>query len=753
MDDAWISSENYLRDSIFTPEGFDVFISNIYEGYEKQWTKQGRFIGVIPVVRALEGVLIGNATWHYILNLIFNGLNAFLLFLVMNKVLKIEKRLTIISAVTFAACFALDSVYYNLGLYIGSSAVNYLSLFLLIVLVSDRYKENKVAFTFVYLFYFILAIGNYSFVVVIPTLVLYIYMISKDIKFSAYHALFLILPIVINLFIISFSPESNYTGTIPNFSIQHVYNNLEKLFLELLPNNYYVKLNLSIFLLLSISYGVYKRKLPLLSVIATLGLCASYIFIYSISSRNDFPNPYFLYVPYAGLILLLSLCINVWKRKLILGIIVFSTLLSFQYFEAKEYKSSRVFLANQTKDFKKDFKAIEDQTFSNEYNITILLFEDFRYRHLPLGNFDLSINSWKSSNNKTYYIISNDYIKINGVVKYKVGITQHYVGREEYLTVSEIKFRLDKKWLLRFDTKQEMKIGFTPWFDKYYRRSMDNQSLRNKYETTVKYVTNGNKVENFSLYDHLENNIEYKSRYHHVSSEEGSRYFWSDGDFKMSPRNTPIDTNMYLYSSITSLFDGELSVNNGYSNTILPMKKNIATELCVFFPEGKKAHPVKMHSGLSKLEKGLPDKTDFGPMNVSFKVDINSSFLELKSKEKINFDLEGYDFSGFYNDEGSYRWSSGHASIHLKGCRPVYNKLSITLHGGFHSGNLPTLTLNENIQPSDVNYINDNQIKFSFLELNETIQTLDFKVLSFKPGGTDPRELGFMFRDLLIEYN
>lgn len=719
MDDAWIIANNYIHSSIMSRDGWSSFLQNINDGYAELWGQQGRFPGVMPIIRAVLGLLITDVKVHYFLNLVFHGVNAFLLFFVIQKILKFDILFSLICTAFFASCFALNASHYAVGLYIGSAYVNYLTLFLILTVLVEKRVDNPHLFIGLNVLYFVLAIGNYSIIVLIPSLLLFTYVITKNTSFTFRYAVFLLSPIILNLIVTSFAPASGYIGTQANLEPAHIFNNLLNISGNLLPNNFYFNVFIFSFVIISVFYGVVKNKINIILLIASVGLMTGYVVIYSISSRDSFPNPYFIYIPYAGLVLLLVISANVWKRKCKVAFALFSSLCVLQYAASEPYKNNRRHSSEGIGELRQVFKEIEMATIEESPNLVIILFEDFRFPRYPLGFYDKTINSWRNKKNKTQYVIAADYINSNSHIKYLVGGNQYFPDFPRLMDAGEIFKELINRHGFYFSSKVKSII------------KVDSDNTLSVLTPELLPIRN----------------VQYQSKYDKEFHSDGIPFYWTDGNLQLDVFNSPSDRGRkaMLRFTLTSLFDDKLSIKTGDELKVIPVEKGKASYNCLAWVVDDLKKTVTIHS-----DKTIQPPRDL--RHLSFRIDANAEYHLIKDVVPIGLYIDGYESAGFYAPENGYRWTGAEAKIMLDSCREAVSELSVRLFGAFPNDKIPKVTLNGEQVPSKIVRVSNSELIFDFTELKDQAEFLSFATDSFIPGNGDPRELGFMYHGLEIIY-
>jgi hypothetical protein len=432
MDDAWIKSDNYIRQ--FSLSGF---IDNIMYAYHLLWDNQGRFGGIIPVIRAIDGSLTQNVSYHYILNVIFHGVNACLMYLLCFNKMKLGRKISIITALSFAILLPLRGPLYAVGLFVGSIYVNILTLFLFLLFTINK---KNLAKKFIFFLYFILAIGNYSLIVLVPALLMYLASENYSWKKILHTATYLLIPIAINIFIIQFSQPASYEGTKPNLNIIHLYSNIQDIILRLIPFDFVTTATI-IFIILSVSiFYIIKFNRYSYQILFSLGLMFGYLSIFSISSRDSFPNPYFLYIPYFGFMLTLGLLFHRLKYGWLVHILCMILLQNGYYHESMPYINFRLYQSDQMEKLKSTIEnayeiAKKDDV---ENSLIIVLVDEKSINGLHLGYFDKVISTWQRVDDNNYYILSTDYIGSGPDTKFKTGFSQYTDRNVTYRSVSDI---------------------------------------------------------------------------------------------------------------------------------------------------------------------------------------------------------------------------------------------------------------------------------------------------------------------------
>lgn len=718
MDDAWVMAGNYVHGSIFSSEGLDNLLQNIAIGYKEQWEGQGRFPGALPIIRGIEGIFITEVEEHYFLNLLFHGVNSFFLYKILKNILKVDKNVALISGLFFACCFAIDTSLYALTLFIGSGYVNYLSLFFAIILVTPNYAKNKRVLYALHVVYFMLALGNYSFVVVAPSVALFTYISTHNPTHAIKHFLFLVLPIALNLLIRTYAPETSYVGTTPKLELAHVFNNLSQLFSFLMPENNFLRITVVGFIVISMIQGFKIKKVSLIPLICILGLLTGYLFLYAISARDNFENPYFVYIPYSGLLLLIGYLINVWTNRILLSYVLFITLMFFQYEEGKEYRLLRETSSIAIGNFKDEFREIEKSTFDPRSSLVIVLFDNFSYGKEKLGYFDRTINSWRSMKNQATYVIATNYLTHGALTKFYVGVNQYSQTYRGYLSVDEIIYRLTQR-----------------------------QDKAKRYEDVrVIRVKDDNSFEHIKI-DYLEKkNILYKSAYQIERYGNDKRYYWTDGgfDFQVFQSGKDLGKKAILQFTIASLFNDELDINIKDEKVHLALDKNTPVRSCIGWTIDGLTEKINIRS-----EKRIKPSGD--SRYLSFRIDEDAEFRVLGNEFHVDMDLGGYASEGFYDNEETHRWTSPNATIYFDKCLKLTGNLIIELLGSFESKNLPQAIINGSLRPTRITRKSKGALQYEFKAIESPLESLSFKVNGFKAGNGDPRELGFMFHSLHVE--
>ncbi|APD87564.1 hypothetical protein BM527_16515 [Alteromonas sp. Mex14] len=721
MDDAWVMAGNYVHQSIFSSEGIDTFIQNITNGYEEQWRSQGRFPGVLPIIRGIEGILITKVEIHYFLNLLFHGVNSFFLYKILKNILKVDRKIALISGLFFSCCFAVSTSLYALTLFIGSGYVNYLTLFLAMILITPNYDSYKRMFWALYIVYFLIGLGNYSFIVVVPSIALFTYISTKNIKYALSHFLLLMAPLVLNLIVISFAPETKYIGTTPKLEIAHILQNLTSLINILVSDKLIINLTVLFFISSTIVYGVKSRKVAFVNIMPIFVLFFGYITLYSISARDTFPNPYFLYIPYSGLILLLAVCMNVCSRYYFLyGTFLFLVLIA-NFSESQDYRNFRQQSGRDISKFQTLFQDIEKVTIGGNSKVYIILFENFNFHYLSIGYFDRTINSWRRRNNNSIYVMATDYLKIGEEIKFKVGFNQYNANNQELLTVSEIISRLKE---VRTD------------------KELDSSAF-----DIIKVQSDG-EFKAVDLEEVDTSSIIYNSLYSKELYGNGNGYYWSDGSFSFDVYNSDKDLGKQgvLTFTVTSLFDDVLTLTSNDFERKIKVTKSTTVNTCLKFPINQLLRTIRVQSDKSVRPKG-------DSRELSFRIDTNATFSIVDESNVIEIDRKFTHFksTGFYDDEKTHRWTGPNAKIYFDKCLNLTGNLIIELRGSFESENLPQAMINDTVRPTRIIRKSKGALRYEFDSVESPLESLSFKVNGFKPGNEDPRELGFMFHSLRIE--
>ncbi len=713
MDDAWVIGMNYIHESIFSKDGIRVIWENILFNYNQQWSEQQRFIGFLPFFRIFEVWLSSNTVFHIILNLFFHILNAFLGYFFLINYFKINKFRAVLVILLFAVALNINSGSFALSIWIGSHYVNILTLFLLLYFSFNKIDNNPKYFYFIYFIYFIIAFGDYSLAVIIPPLFIIFLMLKKD--FSNIKILLLLfLPILINLIIRSFAPISKYIGTIPNFDITHIFNNIISLTSILLGGTIIYQIMFVLFIVLSTSYGLYKKRVYISHFLISLMLIFGYIFLYSLSSRDNFGSTYFLYIPYFGLILLLVLSIIAINLNKILSIILVIFIGLIQYNDSIYYRDVRINLSLEIDKLRKHFKDIEQITYSDEKKLIIIIYDKLIYNNKQMGYFDKTINTWRDKKNNSCYIITDDYIKVDDYIKFRVGMNQY---SDSYISWNSID-ELLKQCKIKSNNYKILKIG-----NKI--ESIDKINLKDK---------------RFIL-----NNTYAKEQY-----LNGKSFYWTSGDLNLTAYFSKKENGIkhYISFNITSLFDNTIKIKTNNFQKNIFLKKNIPYLYKMNF----------ISDSLQKEFKITSKKTISPPndsRNLSFRIDNNIKIDKVSFIKKdylVDLDFLNVSTKGFHSiEQNNFRWTEGNSTILLNKLIPKERNIKIILYASLVNNNIPKILLNNKIIKYKVDKLSNNRIVYSFKNIKKDIDSINFMVEIFDPENGDKRELGFMYHGLKIE--
>ncbi|WP_413285382.1 hypothetical protein [Vibrio sp. MA40-2] len=598
MDDSWIKSDNYLESY-----SFDSFIENVKYAYDLSWQKQGRFPGVIPFIRAVDGAISFETSYHYIFNVLFHGANSVLLFFLMKGPLQLERRFSFISAVAFSLVVSIRGPLYAIGIYIGSFYVNLLTVFLLLLLSSGR---NSLISKLIVCVFFVLALGNYSLIVMLPAYFIFQLIIGSNFKSSIIRTLLLSIPILINVFIIKFSPDTSYIGTRPNFSFEHIVSNLSEIISRLIPFSKTIDLVfLAIIFLFSLFSTIKNRKL-FLNFLFSFSLLFSYIIVFALTSRFEFPNPYFLYIPYFGFILTCALLIYEIKYPKTIFLIFAITFNLFGYRESTPYRQFRVEQADKISTLKNIARRTFDMNakFNIKNSFNIILVDEDLLHGLHLGYHDRALHSWKDKDDSNLYVFSSDYKYKGKTSEFKVGYSQY---TDEYLQYRSI----------------DQVLYF--YFNNYIHFKHKNISLFNVKENNI-HIFNAFDAANIKVLplEKLQylDKIHINSMYKKESNKERD-FYWANSKLTIEITNAKniSHTNMKVSGNLFSIVDNDISISSGSNLEIgdIHLDKQSITRFCF-------TYDLRENDDLDvifSLEGKNTTQVAGDPRNLSFFIDAN----------------------------------------------------------------------------------------------------------------------------------
>lgn len=717
MDDAWVIGTNYLHESIFTKEGFDGALANIYRNYAEQWYEQSRFIGIFPILRFIQIYISSDMTLHLILNLIFHASNAFLMFFLLKKQFNVNNFNAFSVSIFFAISLNLSTGMYALCLWIGSNYVNLLTLFLLLYFLYIYKETYKKSFIFVNIIYFLIAFSDFSLAVIVFSLILFLIGLGYKINKLIGYSIFLILPIAINLVIKSFSPSSGYIGTKPNFNFEHILNNLINIFTMMIGNNIISQLIIGLFLLLGTIYLFVKKRQNKLNIISILSIIFGYILLFSLSSRTDFPNPYFLYIPYFGLVILITVILSELKIRKYAFILLLVFLTLFNYWGSKEYFDFRKKTLIDINNVKEEFKKIENISKSDNEQLVILLYENYQYESYPFGYHDLTFNTWREKTNKSYYAIATDYKLEQKQFLFEIGVNQYVKEKKTFMSIEEIINMVGKKNI-------------------------------NKDKFKIIYIDRYNKINIINNLKEIKKNFILKSEYSEEFYGDGKKFLWGDGKINLKWFNEEKDLGKYLLISlnITSLFNDEIIVSSINSTQSIKLKANESSRVNLLIKIDSLKEEMNFKSDKYLIPQGDNRK-------LSFRIDNDIQFKVIDNLENFEIDKELalVNAKGFYDlEENSFRWVSNNAEIELP-FEINLNKQDIILDlDGNFLGKYPSIRLGNKLADS-VEQISPTQLRYKFINLNQSIKNIKFDSEIYKEASTDPRTLSFMFYRLILK--
>lgn len=721
MDDAWIIGASYVDGGLLTPEGMAEAAESVEDQYRQQWETSHRFPGVLPIARLLQVNLVSeNVGAHLILNLIAHALNSFLLFLVLVRVLRVGAVPAIMFSSLFALALNLDSGTYALSLWIGSSSVNLLTIFLALCLVaSDRIALPRWAVIGIYAAYAAFAIGNYGAVVILPPLAIAHYMARKDVRAAAVYVMALSIPIAVNLIIISFAPDSAYVGTTIKMDAIHVLSNLSQNLLSLLGDSRWMNSIFIVLVLTGLAYGWKKRLVSLPELLLSSFLLLGMTGIYSLSARQAFPNPYFLYIPYAGFIMLLAVAAKSlvpdntsFSIRTFLLFSAICVLGVYQYLGAAEYRQMRHDSAARIGSFRDDFRAVELATQSEEYGLVAIAGDNIYARTGALGYFDKTINTWRSKGNNRTYVLVSDVIPNSDPARAKIK-----TGYNQYVPTP------------RYEELSELAMEYGVAAGEIQLVEVSNHRV-NPVSTTPPEL-----------------GVVLDVTYDREMYGDGKSYNWTDGNaiFHVFNREQLAGKKAILSFTATSLFDDQLKVAHGDTSTSIDVATQTPRRVCEQIILGAGETRVTLEAKKSTVPPGDSRK-------LSFRVNGDYGVHLVDSVIRANGNLSGHEATGFYDLEQNYfRWTQPDARIAFSGCMGKRRITRLVLRGGFPAGNVPTVTLNGSYRPARTERIDKTTVAYYFPDFDGELATVDFGSARFEPDQPDPRRLGFMFASLDVD--
>lgn len=725
MDDAWIIGVNHQENTLSAQEGIEEAFATIKKQYSEQWHEQQRFPGFLPIARFIQVNLISpDVRVHLIINLTFHALNALLLYVLLVRLLQVRP----IPALAFSGLFALGlnlgSGSYALSLWIGSFSVNLLTLFLLMCLaVSGRVaiSNSRPVLILLYAVYAILALGNYALAVLLPPLAVVYFMRHQDVRRTLGFLLALSSPIIANLIVRSFAPKSTYVGTTLKLDVAHIWNNLLGNLAALLGAETWLNVGIVALLLATVAYGRVKKILSTLEILLPVFLVLGMTGLYSLSARDAFYNPYFLYIPYAGLVVLLGLATKAVIRadgspQLAKNIGILSAVMmlgAYQYVGAKEYRQLRKDSSIQIGNIRKDFKKIEEDTRFRENGLVAILYESIPSTAL-LGYFNRTVNTWRSKENKTRYILVSKFIPNAdaGNIMVKTGYSQYSSRGSEFRKIGDIQHAFhinsNKFHILKVVDGKVKLIDLMP---KSFGVVVDTSYDTEQYG-------------------------------------DGKKYSWTDRNAQFYIYSAPVfaGREAVLSFTVTPLLHDKIEVTYGGHRKILDITAQRPVRLCQRITLGEENGQVKLKTWKNSVPPG-------DVRNLSFRVDHDFDIRLIEKSLHLGEDLSGYELSGIYGLEQEYfRWVQPEASISLPGCMPAYRSAKLLLRGSFPMGSAPLIVLNQSIVPTRIKRTDKNTVEYIFDDLDEELRVVTLRSKRYKTEYPEPRELGFMFNSLDIEF-
>jgi hypothetical protein len=592
MDDAWIKSDNYIN--IFSVSNL---WDNIRQGYYVSWAKQGRFPGVLPVIRSLDGWFSSGVKYHYFLNLISHFINASLAFYIFSKISFINRKLLIVFIGFYCLIFPLYGPLYAVGLYIGSYYINILSIFLFL-LCAQFSGSNKVRIL-AYSIYLLSAIGNYSIIVLFPVFLVFLIILNENIKNIILKSSAFILPLIINMYISSLSPPTKYLGTKANINAGHIISNLYEIVDRLVP--FYKTYDVALMIVLvvfgcviSLKDSEFFKKFAFSQAILW-----GYVCVFAISSRDSFPNPYFLYIPYFGL--LTSLCLVLSKVRF--NIYVTFTLMMimqwFGYLNSVDYKNFRQIQSHKVEQLKNNVlaakKLASDSGIKN--SVILLVVDDSLINQLHLGYYDKFIRVW--TNDSNHYVLSTEYSLSGDGSLFKSGFSQY---TDKYV---EYRNKQDLHELYNSSNNFIDIPSNVPWYVVNLKRRVDSDIYQLKSTPIME------RVDVISDYN------------------EETEFVWSKKDLTVFivNHNLTCSKNMTFESQVFSLIDNKIDVylNDEY--------------LSSFSVKGRELEPLNIDFTLPDMDKSEIKLKFVGESNI--KPDTDSRYLSFYLRLDFDYKLSG----------------------------------------------------------------------------------------------------------------
>lgn len=714
MDDAWIIGISYLHQSIFTQEGLSSALSSIVTQHNDQWQRQGRFLGVLPVLRVIQVYVSSDVLFHLVLNVIFHALNALLMFILLRRDLRVSEFNAFCVSLFFACSLNLSSGMYSLTVWIGSDYINILTLFLLMYFAYVHKSVNPWAFYLVNSVYFLVALGNFTLAVIAFPLVLLLIGYGFKMKSLVRYVIYLIAPVGMNLAIRSFAPPSSYIGTSPNYSIEHTFNNFINIYFVLLGGSGVISVAFTVLLVLGVLYILISGKQEVASVVAIVSLTFGYILLYSLSSRTHFDNPYFLYLPYFGLVLLVALILNELRLPRVVLPLLLVAVAVFHYSDSLEYRKFRYKTAVDVSALRDEFKELINQV-DQSGKLVILLYEDYLYASYPLGFHSSTFNTWKDRVDSNFYEIATDYIMNDNQLLFRIGVNQYGRVFEDYLSIDEI-LRLRK---IYSSYKDHIEIIYIDKYGGAKRVTVEELPSR------LYFIESTHSTEIYG---------------------DGSMYLWGDGKMKVNLYHKESDFGKHLLLSlcITSLFDDIVQITGDGFSRYIGLQANKPKEITLVLNIDSPVEVLTFKSDKFIVPVGDSRK-------LSFRIDYGIDYYVVDSLYPFEIDssLSSVRYSGFYDQEDNFfRWVSSEAKLSLP-FFPSANNQNVTLElRGSFPGGAPIVSICDRLADEVVS-VGQDMFRYRFIGYDGPFDCISFYTHSLSVA-RDPRDLGFMFHKLVL---
>ncbi len=419
MDDA-LTIANYLQDNIHTIFGFRYGF--IFETYISQWEKQGRFGGIVPIIRIIQANLFGpDMAFYYATNIFVHTLNALLGVYFLHRVLKLN---LIIS--TIAMLFFLLNLDYRYGLFGATiwNGSNYMPRLtaLLVGLItiynySDRPRTRR--YYGAYGFYFAMLVGPLDSVITIPIVLLFSYHIHQNIKLTIKDSWLWLMPAFISLFGYAIAPSGTYSGTKMNTSIALILEKWQEIIARVVFLPHVPTILFWIMLAAIIVFLLIKNRDSLFIYFIIIGLIAAIPFLYGSSIKNNLQN-YFIYHTLFGFYALMTMIVSgILERKpnhiqfqrgvtlLFILLLLFYTVGGAK--RSKGYLHNRRFKSERINSLRDTFYSIEKAVASPDGKLIAIYMDRGYFDIVHVSKINDLYNAWRSNDDHNSYIVATKY--------------------------------------------------------------------------------------------------------------------------------------------------------------------------------------------------------------------------------------------------------------------------------------------------------------------------------------------------------